>query len=122
MVFATMGSAIFDFIRLLITFWNYKILNLLNIIFAIFLLSIFMDLVLGIGVPLKIKGIFAIPGYPIVGNLFQVLNNPALVYIQWANKYNASIFQIRLGFKRIIVVNSFEDVNILWTKHSCSNN
>lgn len=122
MVFATMGSAIFDFIRLLITFWNYKILNLLNIIFAIFLLCIFMDLVLGIGVPLKIKGIFSIPGYPIVGNLFQVLNNPALVYIQWANKYNASIFQIRLGFKRIIVVNSFEDVNILWTKHSCSNN
>ncbi|CCE81469.1 Piso0_002126 [Millerozyma farinosa CBS 7064] len=81
----------------------------------------FLDVV-GIGAPSTIKNILVIPGYPLVGNIFQVLNNPALVYMRWASYYKTSIFQVRLGIKRIVVVNSYEDVKNLWIKHSCSNN
>ncbi|RLV90701.1 Phenylacetate 2-hydroxylase [Spathaspora sp. JA1] len=73
--------------------------------------------------PSEIPGIFSIPGcLPIVGNLHQVMNNPALVYLKWVEQYKHSIFQIRLGNKRIIVVNSFEDIVSLWIRHSCPNN
>ncbi|EGW35627.1 uncharacterized protein SPAPADRAFT_48604 [Spathaspora passalidarum NRRL Y-27907] len=73
--------------------------------------------------PIEVPGIFSIPGaLPIVGNLYQVLDNPALVYMKWAQQYNQQIFQIRLGNKRIIVVNSFADIVSLWIQHSCPNN
>lgn len=56
----------------------------------------------------------AIPGYPIVGNYFQVRNNPALVFLNWHKTYGHSIFQIRLGKQRLVVVNSFKDVSDIW--------
>lgn len=76
----------------------------------------------GVGVPPPIPGVFIIPGYPIVGNAFQLRRNPAQVFIRWSKKYNASLFQIRLGYKRILIVNSFEDAKELWINHSLSVN
>lgn len=95
----------------------YRIVDLLLIVV---LFIIVLDHILG--VPPKYKGIFQIPGYPIIGNYFQVQNNAALKFIQWANKYNKSIFQIRLGNKRIIIVNSFETVKQIWGRYSTSVN
>ncbi|KAG2731284.1 hypothetical protein G9P44_005700 [Scheffersomyces stipitis] len=69
-----------------------------------------------------ISGVFKIPGYPIVGNLFQVINNPAQVFMKWSEVFNVSLFQIRFGSRSVVVVNSFEDVTRLWIKYSCSNN
>lgn len=82
-----------------------------------FIIWIFLD-VLGIVGPKKYRGVFEIPGLPIVGNYFQVRNNPALKYIQWQEMYEKNIFQIRIGNKRIIVVNSFEGVADIWKKSS----
>lgn len=66
--------------------------------------------------PKKIPGVFDIPGYPVVGNYFQLLNNPAKTCMNWLKKYDKSIFLIRLGNKRILVVNKFNDVNEIWGK------
>lgn len=72
--------------------------------------------------PKRFNNIFEIPNYPIIGNLAQLKNNPAKTLMEWSTKYNTSIFQIRLGNKRIIVVNSFDFVSNLWTKNACKNN
>lgn len=64
--------------------------------------------------PKKIPGVFNIPGYPIVGNYFQLLNNPARKCMLWHKKYGKSIFLVRLGNKRVVVVNKFQDVNDIW--------
>ncbi|KAK6459402.1 cytochrome P450 [Scheffersomyces xylosifermentans] len=93
------------------------VLGLLAVISALVLLDY-----LGYGNLQPIKGVFQIPGYPVVGNLFQVLNNPAQVYMNWTDKYKTPVFQVRLGTKRVVVVNSFEDVTSLWIKNSCANN
>ncbi|KAG7665063.1 uncharacterized protein J8A68_001372 [[Candida] subhashii] len=97
---------------------------LLSIIISIIAFLVFFaifDYYFGASAP--IPGIFQIPGsLPFIGNLHQVLDNPALVYLNWAKKYNVSLFQIRLGNKRIVVANSCEDVIGLWVNHSCQNN
>lgn len=64
--------------------------------------------------PPKFKGIFVIPGLPIIGNYFQIRNNPALKYMEWQRQYEHDVFQIRIGNKRIIVVNSFQAVADIW--------
>lgn len=69
-----------------------------------------------------ILGIREIPGYPIVGNLFQILHNPSKVFMKWASDYKAPVFQIRLGNTNGVVVNSYHDVYCLWVKHSYANN
>ncbi|ODV76884.1 cytochrome P450 [Suhomyces tanzawaensis NRRL Y-17324] len=73
---------------------------------------------LGLYNPPKIPGILSIPGYPIVGNLLQVLSNPAEVYMKWSDKHEASLFQVQLGAQRMVVVNKYQDVYNLWVKHS----
>ncbi|KAG7192463.1 uncharacterized protein KQ657_001864 [Scheffersomyces spartinae] len=65
----------------------------------------------------KIKGIPSIPGYPVVGNLLQILDNPSLKYTEWSNKYKTSIFQIRLGNTRAVIVNDYHDIEVLWCKN-----
>ncbi|EGV66530.1 cytochrome P450 [Yamadazyma tenuis] len=65
-------------------------------------------------------GIFQIPGHPLVGNILQVQKNPAKLFMEWANEYRQPIFQIRLGNKSVIVVNSFKDVSEIWKK-TCVN-
>lgn len=72
--------------------------------------------------PTPIANLFMIPHYPVVGNLIQLRNNPAKTLLKWSLKYNQAIYQIRLGNKQVIVVNSYEYVNQLWNKYACSNN
>ncbi|KAF2774139.1 cytochrome P450 [Teratosphaeria nubilosa] len=57
-----------------------------------------------------IKGIFEIPGaLPIVGHLLELGDDHATVCEKWWRRYKKSIFQVKLGNTRAIVVNSFED-------------
>ncbi|KAH9821459.1 Phenylacetate 2-hydroxylase [Teratosphaeria destructans] len=58
----------------------------------------------------RIKGIFEIPGaLPIVGHLLELGDDHATVCEKWWRQYKKSIFQVRLGNTRAIVVNSFVD-------------
>jgi len=67
----------------------------------------------------KIPNVFLIPSFPIVGSLFHLRKNPALTFMKWSKKYNQMVFQVKLGHKYVVVVNSFADVNTLWNKHAC---
>lgn len=58
----------------------------------------------------KIKGIPEIPGaLPIFGHLLQLGEDHATVCESWWRKYRQSVFQIRLGNTRAVVVSSFDD-------------
>lgn len=74
--------------------------------------------VVGIVGPKEISGILSIPHVPVMGNIWSLVNNPAKVCMEWANKYQQLIFQVRLGNKRVLVVNSYEDVMNIWRKSS----
>jgi phenylacetate 2-hydroxylase len=51
-----------------------------------------------------------IPGaIPVFGHLFKLGEDHATVCEKWWRKYNESVFQIKLGNRRAVVVNSFED-------------
>ncbi|XP_014559317.1 hypothetical protein COCVIDRAFT_24294 [Bipolaris victoriae FI3] len=57
-----------------------------------------------------IQGIPEIPGaLPITGHLTQLGDDHATVCEKWWRQYGFSVFQIRLGNMRAVVVNSFED-------------
>ncbi|KAH8711870.1 cytochrome P450 [Phaeosphaeriaceae sp. PMI808] len=57
-----------------------------------------------------IRGIPEIPGaFPITGHLTQLGDDHATVCEKWWRKYGHSVFQIRLGNTRAVVVSSFED-------------
>ncbi|KAJ9617214.1 hypothetical protein H2200_000935 [Cladophialophora chaetospira] len=59
----------------------------------------------------KIKGLPEIPGaLPILGHLQQLGPDHATVCEGWWRQYRQSVFQIRLGNTRAVVVNSFQDV------------
>ncbi|KAL9617715.1 MAG: hypothetical protein Q9160_007489 [Pyrenula sp. 1 TL-2023] len=64
----------------------------------------------------KIKDIPEIPGVPIFGNLWQLGEHHAKVARSWVKKYGP-VFQVRLGNKRIIYVNSFDSVKHFWITH-----
>ena len=57
-----------------------------------------------------IPGLPQIPGWPIVGNLFQQGPSAAMTYWSW--RYE--VFQLRLGTKRVVVANSFNSIYNLW--------
>jgi phenylacetate 2-hydroxylase len=72
----------------------------------------------------KIKGIPEIPGWPIVGNLLQLGDDHAKVCMKWAQRYGP-VFQVRyvfsyftqanrLGYKRVVVANTYQAVKELW--------
>ncbi|KIX08972.1 uncharacterized protein Z518_00050 [Rhinocladiella mackenziei CBS 650.93] len=66
----------------------------------------------------KIKGIPEIPGaLPILGHLLQLGPDHATVCEGWWRKYRQSVFQIRLGNTRAVVVNSFEDAKQMLIGH-----
>ncbi|EXJ69876.1 uncharacterized protein A1O5_06949 [Cladophialophora psammophila CBS 110553] len=66
----------------------------------------------------KIKGIPEIPGaLPILGHLQQLGPDHATVCEGWWRKYRQSVFQIRLGNTRAVVVNSFEDARQMLVGH-----
>ncbi|KAJ5059025.1 cytochrome P450 [Bipolaris maydis] len=57
-----------------------------------------------------IQGIPEIPGaLPVTGHLTQLGDDHATVCEKWWRQYGFSVFQIRLGNTRAVVVNSFED-------------
>ncbi|KAI5967861.1 hypothetical protein CANMA_002629 [Candida margitis] len=73
--------------------------------------------------PQRIRGIYSIPGeLPVVGHLHLSLHNPAKAYMEWASRYNKSVYQIRLGTRWVVVVNSYDAVVDIWMNHSCQNN
>ncbi|KAJ9504214.1 hypothetical protein H2202_000270 [Exophiala xenobiotica] len=66
----------------------------------------------------KIKGIPEIPGaLPLFGHLLQLGQDHATVCEGWWRKYRQSVFQIRLGNTRAVVVNSFEDAKQMLIGH-----
>ncbi|KAK7425551.1 hypothetical protein QQZ08_007992 [Neonectria magnoliae] len=57
-----------------------------------------------------IKGMLEIPGaLPVFGHLLQLGEDHASVCEKWWRQYGQSVFQIKLGNTRAVVVNSFED-------------
>ncbi|KAI4861821.1 phenylacetate 2-hydroxylase [Hypoxylon rubiginosum] len=57
-----------------------------------------------------INGLPEIPGaFPIFGHLFKLGEDHASVCEKWWRQYGHSVFQIKLGNRRAVVVNSFED-------------
>ncbi|KAF2728738.1 cytochrome P450 [Polyplosphaeria fusca] len=66
-----------------------------------------------------IKNLPEIPGaLPITGHLLQLGDDHATVCEKWWRKYGHSVFQIRLGNTRAVVVNSFADCKSILLKHS----
>ncbi|KAL1953678.1 hypothetical protein VTO42DRAFT_2389 [Malbranchea cinnamomea] len=61
----------------------------------------------------KIKNLPEIPGIPLFGNLIQLGEEHAKKAAEWAKTYG-DVFQVRLGNKRIIFVNSFDAVKHFW--------
>ncbi|KAK7529608.1 putative cytochrome P450 [Phyllosticta citribraziliensis] len=65
-----------------------------------------------------IKGIPEIPGaLPVVGHLFDLGEDHATICEKWWRRYRWPVFQIRLGNKRAVVFNSFEDCRNILIKH-----
>ncbi|KAJ5981036.1 hypothetical protein N7481_008334 [Penicillium waksmanii] len=65
-----------------------------------------------------IKGIPEIPGaVPIFGHLLKLGEDHATVCEGWWRKYGDSVFQIKLGNTRAVVVNSFEDCKKMLLGH-----
>ncbi|OCK78131.1 cytochrome P450 [Lepidopterella palustris CBS 459.81] len=65
-----------------------------------------------------IKGIPEIPGaIPIAGHLFKLGEDHATTCEKWWRQYNMSVFQIRLGNTRAVVVNSFSDCRKMLVGH-----
>lgn len=99
---------------------THPIATIFTIILTILTIGILFDYCLS---PKEIANIFSIPGdLPFIGHLHLILDNPALIYLTWYKLYNKLVFQIRIGNKRVVVVNSFDDVVGLWINHSCQNN
>ncbi|KAI7499913.1 uracil permease [Hortaea werneckii] len=68
--------------------------------------------------PSKISGIYEIPGaLPIVGHLLHLGDDHASVCEKWWRTYKHSVFQIRLGNTRAVVINSFEDCKRMLLGH-----
>ncbi|KAJ5238564.1 cytochrome P450 [Penicillium chermesinum] len=58
----------------------------------------------------QISGIPEIPGGTfLAGHLYQLGNDHATTAERWAAQYEAPVFQVRLGRRRAIFINSFED-------------
>jgi phenylacetate 2-hydroxylase len=65
-----------------------------------------------------INGISEIPGaWPVVGHLLKLGDDHASVCEKWWRQYRQSIFQIRLGNTRAVVVNSFDDAKRMLIGH-----
>ncbi|OJJ50418.1 hypothetical protein ASPZODRAFT_139714 [Penicilliopsis zonata CBS 506.65] len=65
-----------------------------------------------------IKGIPEIPGaVPMFGHLLQLGDDHATVCERWWREYGQSVFQIKLGNTRAVVVNSFEDCRKMLLGH-----
>lgn len=64
-----------------------------------------------------VRGAFVVPGYPLVGNALQVLDNPSRAFMEWARRYNKTSFVIYLGSTPALVANCYADVHELLNHH-----
>lgn len=67
----------------------------------------------------KIEGLPEASGWPIFGSLFQLGTNHSTELARMA-KDLGSVFQIRLGNKRIVVANSYQSIRDLWIRNQSS--
>ena len=67
----------------------------------------------------KIKGLPEIPGIPLFGNLLQLGDEHAKRAAELAKKYGP-VFQVRLGNKRVVFVNTFDSVRYFWILNQSS--
>ncbi|EMG48205.1 phacA Phenylacetate 2-hydroxylase [Candida maltosa Xu316] len=105
---------------LLTSLHNYPVISTCICLLILLTIVICIDYCLS---PNEIPHIFSIPGeLPFIGHLYLIIDNPALIYLTWSELYQHPIFQIRIGNKRVVVVNSYEDTAGLWINHSCQNN
>uniref|UniRef100_A0A060TBU7 ARAD1D34782p n=1 Tax=Blastobotrys adeninivorans TaxID=409370 RepID=A0A060TBU7_BLAAD len=69
----------------------------------------------------RIKGFKGPMGYPIFGNIPQVLGDSALKYLQWKPKYG-DLFQVQLGNQPVLIVNSAAKAKeVFQTNSRCTN-
>lgn len=61
----------------------------------------------------RIKGPPEVPGVPIFGNLFQLGSYHHVAAQELAKKYGP-VFQVRMGNRRAIFVNTFESAKDIW--------
>ncbi|KAF2461052.1 cytochrome P450 [Lineolata rhizophorae] len=65
-----------------------------------------------------IKGLPEVPGaLPLVGHLIQLGDDHATTCEKWFREYKWSVFQVRLGNTRAVVVNSFDDCRRMLVGH-----
>ncbi|KAF1968668.1 cytochrome P450 phenylacetate hydroxylase-like protein [Bimuria novae-zelandiae CBS 107.79] len=60
-----------------------------------------------------IKGLPEVPGLPLFGSLFELETKHAKVARGWVQKYGP-VFQVRMGNRRIVFVNTFDSVRHFW--------
>ncbi|CAH2350204.1 putative phenylacetate 2-hydroxylase [[Candida] railenensis] len=103
---------------------NWPIAACFAILIVGLVLWVILDKVLGLGAPPIIPSLPSMnnDGWPIVGNFPQLLENPSLILMNWSKRTSSDIFQIRLGIKRVVVVNSFKDSKVLANRFACSTN
>ncbi|OCL11699.1 putative cytochrome P450 phenylacetate 2-hydroxylase [Glonium stellatum] len=61
----------------------------------------------------KIQGLPQVPGVPVFGNLFQLGSYHHVTAQKLAKKYGP-VFQVRMGNRRVVFVNTFESVKDIW--------
>ncbi|KAI0148178.1 cytochrome P450 [Hypoxylon sp. NC0597] len=86
--------------------------------FAILIASYLVyNVAFGTDIP-HIKGLPEIPGaVPVFGHLLKLSEDHASVCEKWWRQYNHSVFQIKLGNTRAVVVNSFDDCRKMLVGH-----
>lgn len=78
---------------------------------AIYLLFFYVDISL-------IQGIPEIPGGELLaGHLHQLGSDHATTAQQWSEKYGWPIFQLRMGYRRTVMINSFEGAREWFVKN-----
>lgn len=65
----------------------------------------------------RIPGLKGPKGWPVVGNLLDILSNAPLKYQEWAKEYG-SVFQVQLGNTTVVVVGSAKAARALWISHA----
>lgn len=65
----------------------------------------------------RVKGLRGPPGWPIVGNIWDIRKLAAQKYVEWSKKYG-DVYQVQLGHTPVVVVNSAAAAKKLWLSNS----
>lgn len=69
----------------------------------------------------RIKGIPEIPGGSLLyGHLYLLGKDHATTAQRWAGQYGWPVFQVRLGYRRVVLLNGFEAARIWLIKHQAA--